>query len=203
MSEKKKPDTCLMVTRKPFGPTPDELRVIGDRAMTLESVRKYIGCGNVRRLYVEVLDDDRRTKPSSRFRITLYDDTNHRAILIAGSLRDPRRVDITESAVPPRPSGREFAEAVQIVRDDAAFAGAIGARQLEPYQPIPALALNELPDGRIERRIAVGLRPCSSDARHEIVAVDLVRRRVIRFEGRLPPNVYPKSAGSLQSRGQP
>jgi len=93
-----------MVTRKPFGPTPDELRVIGDRAMTLESVRKYIGCGNVRRLYVEVLDDDRRTKPPSRFRITLYDDTNHRAILIAGSLRDPRRVNITESAVPPRPS---------------------------------------------------------------------------------------------------
>lgn len=65
MSEKKKLDTSLMVTRKPFGPTPDELRVIGDRAMTLESVHKYIGCGNVRRLYVEVLDDDRRTKPPS------------------------------------------------------------------------------------------------------------------------------------------
>jgi hypothetical protein len=202
MSEKKKPDTGPIVTRKPFGPTRDELRVIGDCAMTLESVRKYIGCGNVRRLYVEALDDDKRTKPPSRFRITLYDDTNHRAILIDGSLRDPRRVDIAESAVPPRPSDREFAEAVQIVRDDAAFAAAMDARQLEPYQPIPALALNELPDGRIERRIAVGLRPCSSDARHEIVAVDLVRRRVIRFEGRLPSNVRPKRAGSFQSRGQ-
>lgn len=112
-------------------------------------------------------------------------------------------MDITESAVPPRLSDREFAEAVQIVRDDAAFAAAIGARQLEPYQPIPALALNELPDGRIERHIAVGLRPYSSDARHEIVAVDLVRRRVIRFEKRLPPNVHPESAGSLESRGQP
>lgn len=191
-----------MVTRKPFGPTSEELRVIGDRAMTLESVRKYIGCGNVRRLYVEALDDDKKAKPPSRFRITLYDDTNHRAILIDGSLRDPRRVDIAESTVPPGPSDREFAEAVQIVRDDVAFAAAIDARQLEPYQPIPALALNELPDGRIERRIAVGLRPCSSDARDEIVAVDLVRRRVSRFEGRLPPNISPKRARSLQSRDQ-
>jgi len=198
MSKKKKPDTGPTVTRKPSGPTRDELRVIGDRAMTLESVRQFIGCGNVRRLHVEALhDEDKRTKPPSRFRVTLYDDANHRAIFIDGSLRNPRRVDITESAAPPHPSDREFDTAVKIVRGDAAFAAAIDARQLEVYQPIPALALNELPDGRIERRIAVGLRSCSSDAGHELVAVDLVRRRVIRFEGRLPPNVRPKRARSL------
>ena len=129
--------------------------------MTSESVRKYIGCANVRRLSVEALDDeDKGTKPRppSRFRVTLYDDTNHRAILIDGSLRDPRRADITESALPPHPSEREFAEAVKIIRGDAAFATAI-------------------------------------DAQHEIVAVDLARQRVIRFEERLPKNVRPKRVG--------
>jgi len=197
MSEKKKPDTGLTVTRKPFGPTREELATIGDRAMTLVSVRKYIGCGNVRRLYVEVLDDeDKGTKPPSRFRVTLYDDTNHRAILIDGSLGDPRRVDITESALPPHPSDREFDTAVKIVRGDAAFAAAIDARQLETYLPTPALALNELPDGRIERRIAVGLRPRNSDAQQEIVAVDLARQRVIRFEERQPLNARPKRIGA-------
>ena len=195
MAEKEKPNTSLTVTGKPFGPTCEELARIGDRAMTLESVRKYIGCGNVRRLYVEALDD-KGTKPPSRFRVTLYDDTNHCAIFIDGSLGDPRRVDITESAQPPHPSDREFAEAVKIVRGDAAFATAIDAGQLEPYQPIPALALNALPDGWIERRIAVGLRPRSGDTEREIVTVDLAFRRVIRFEERLPPNVFPKRVGA-------
>ena len=195
MSEKKKSDTGLTATGKPFGLTSEELVRVGDRAMTSESVRKYIGCANVRRLSVEALDDEdkgAKPQPPSRFRVMLYDDTNHRAILIDGSLRDPRRVDITESALPPHPSEREFAEAVKIVRGDAAFATAIDARQLDPYQPIPALVLSELPDGRIERCIAVGLLPRGGDAQHEIVAVDLARQRVIRFEERLPPRVSPK-----------
>ena len=192
----------LTASGRPYGPTTEELSVIGDRAMTLESVRKYIGCSNVRRLYVEALDD-KKAKPPTRFRVTLYDDANHRTILIDGSLRDPRRVGITESTVPPRPSDREFAEAVQIVRDDASFATTIGARQLDPYQPSPALVLNELPDGRIERHIAVGLRQTGCQAQHEIVAVDLMRRLVFRFQGGLLPNVRPKKrGGSSERRGQ-
>src|SRR5665811_532206 len=116
MAENEKSDTGLTVTGKPFDPTREELTAIADRVMTSEVVRKYIGCGNVRRLYVEAFDDeDKGTKPlsPSYFRVTLYDDRNHRAILIDGSLRDPRRVDITESALPPYPSEREFAEAVK------------------------------------------------------------------------------------------
>ena len=102
MSEKKKPDIDFTVARKPVGPTREELAKIGDRTMTLESVRRYIGCGTVRRLDVEAFDgEDKGAKQPSRFRVTLYDDANHRTIFIDGSLRDPRRVDITESASPP------------------------------------------------------------------------------------------------------
>lgn len=199
MPEKEKSDTPLKVTVKPFGPTREQLAAIGERALALASVRKSIGRGKARLLYVEALDVDEgkgaKPRPPSRFRVTLYDDTNLRAILVDGSLRDPRRVDVTESALPPHPSDAEYAAAVKIVRRNAALAAAINARQLEPYQPIPALALNELPDGRIERHIAVGLLPRGGDAQHEIVAVDLARRRVIRFEERLPPNVRPRNRG--------
>ena len=62
---------------------------------------------------------------------------------------------------------------MKVLRGDPAFAAALDARQIETYQPIPTLALNELPDGRIERRIAVGLLPRGGDVQHEIVAVDL------------------------------
>ena len=194
-----KPDRGLKVTVKPFGPTHEQLAAIAERAMALANVRKHIGRGKVRLLYVEALDDDEdktaKPRPPSRFRATLYDDANCRALLVDGSLRDPRRVEVTESALPPHPADAEYAAAVKIVRRDAALGAAIKARQLEPYQPIPALALNELPDGRIERRIAVGLLPRSEEAQHEIVAVDLARRRVIRFEERLPPNVRPRNTG--------
>jgi hypothetical protein len=103
MSEKKS-DSGLTRAGKPLSPGSQELATIGDRVMTLETVRKYVGCSNVRRLQVEALHDEgkgTRWRVPSRFRVTLYDDTNHRAILIEGSLRDPRRVNITESAVPP------------------------------------------------------------------------------------------------------
>ena len=102
MSKKEKSDTGLKVTVTPFGPTREELQAIGERVLTLESVRKCVGRSKARLLYVEALDDDeakeRKPRPPSRFRATLYDDTNHRAILVDGNLRDARRVDITESA---------------------------------------------------------------------------------------------------------
>ncbi|MDC8449853.1 MAG: hypothetical protein LV473_16060 [Nitrospira sp.] len=197
MPKKEKSDTGLKVTVKPFGPTREELQAISERVLTLESVRKYIGRGKARLLYVETLHDDgakeRKPRPPSRFRATLYDDTNHRTILVDGDLRDVRRVDITESALPPHPSNEEFAAAVKMLRGDAMFAARFDSQQIETYQPIPSLALNELPDGRIERRIAVGLLPRGGDAQHEIVAVDLAHKRIIRFEEHLPPNAHPRN----------
>lgn len=196
---KTKKSSELRVTVKPFGPTQEELEAIGARVLTLADVRKHIGRGKARLLYVEALDEDgdksARPRPPSRFRATLYDDANHRTILVDGNLRNPGRVEVTESASPPHPSDAEYAAAVAIVRRDAELGRAIKARQLEPYQPIPALVLNELPDGRIERLIAVGLLPRAGDAQHEIVAVDLGRRRVIRFEERLPPHMRPRNSG--------
>ncbi|HXF45224.1 MAG TPA: hypothetical protein VNK91_03805 [Burkholderiaceae bacterium] len=194
-----KSDRGLKVTVKPFGPTREQLAAIGERVLAHADVRKRIGRGKARLLYVETLDDDgdkpARPRPPARFRATLYDDAAGRALLVDGSLGDTRRVEVTESALPPQPSDAEYAAAVKIVRRDPELGRALEARQLEPYQPIPALALNELPDGRIERRIAVGLLPRGGDARHEIVAVDLARRRVIRLEQRLPPHTRPRNLG--------
>jgi hypothetical protein len=48
----------------------------------------------------------------------------------------------------------------------------------------------ELPDGRVERTIAVGLLPREGTQGHEIVAVNMIQRKTIRFEpsarGRAP-----------------
>ena len=166
-SSRGKSERGIRVEVKPFGPTSEELSAIGTEVMTYAAVRKFVGRGKARLLYVEALDDDNdklgKPRPPSRYRATLYDDVRQHAILVEGSLREPRQVKLAESLVPPSPSNAEFAAAVAIVRRDAAFAAGIERGLLEPYQPIPALVLNELPDGRVERRIAVGLLPRGAD----------------------------------------
>ncbi|MEP7057166.1 MAG: hypothetical protein ABI809_05280 [Caldimonas sp.] len=201
MATRNKADTGIQVSLKPFGPSTEELEAIGMRAMSLAGVRKLLGRAKGRLLYVEALDDEegdrKRVKPvpPDRFRATIQDDAGLRALIVEGRLDDPGRATVAESALPPHPSDAEFAAAVAIVRRDTALTESIAAGRLEPYQPIPALQLNELPDGRFERRIAVGLLPRGREAQHEIVAVDLARRTVVRFDDRVLPGAHPHDTG--------
>jgi hypothetical protein len=199
MRKATKSQTALEVTTKPFGPSREELVAIGDQVVKLADVRKCVGRARTRLLYVEAIDEGEvkraKAQPPSHYRATLYDDTNHRAILVDGSLLNSRHVVVKESALPPQPSGDEYAAALKIVCRDPAFATMIEAQQLLPYQPIPSLVLNQLPDGRVERRIAVGLLPRGGDVQHEIVGVDITRRLVTRFEERLPPSIRPPNTG--------
>ncbi|SDC02458.1 Copper amine oxidase, enzyme domain [Variovorax sp. CF079] len=190
----------IKIAIKSFGPTSEELASIGERLSLNPALLDYVGHSRARLLYVEALEEAEpakggRPKPPSAFRATLYDDKRHRTILAEGLLSAPRKLSLTESALPPPPSDAEFAAAVKIVRRDAALGAALAGGQSEPYQPIPALSLTELPDGSIERRIAVGLLPRGPNAEHEIVAVDLAARAVTRFEGRAPGNARPHGGG--------
>ena len=68
---------------------------------------------------------------------------------------------------------------------------------LKPYQPMPPLLVKETPDGDIERTLCVGLRPTnsggsnsnsSSKYQHEIVAVNMINKAIVRFDNRAPAN---------------
>jgi hypothetical protein len=190
----------IKVSVKSFGPTNEELEMIGARVASNPALQKYVGHAQARLLYVEAVDEavptkSDKPKPPSRFRVTLYDDKRYRTVFADGSFRDPRKLALTESAVPPPASNAEFAAAVKIVHRDPKLGRALSAGHLESYQPIPALSLSELPDGRLGRRIAVGLLPRGDGAVHEIVAVDLAARAVTRFEGRAPANAHPHASG--------
>lgn len=51
---------------------------------------------------------------------------------------------------------------------------------------MPPLIEAELPDGTVERTLAVGLLPEAHGQRHEIVAINMARGEVTRFEGGAP-----------------
>ena len=86
MADKKR--NGLELSAKPFGPTQDQLAAVGERVLKSANVRKSIGAGKVRLLYVEALDDDDEddeaaaAEPLSRHPVRRQ---NHRAILVDGS----------------------------------------------------------------------------------------------------------------------
>ena len=74
-SSSAKTERGITVTVTPFGPTTEQLAAIGARVMAQASVRKFLGRGKARLLYVEALDDEDQAKratprPPTRFRAT-------------------------------------------------------------------------------------------------------------------------------------
>ncbi len=193
----------IRVTIKPFGPSTEKLMALGLDVMQRAALRKRLG-SKARLLYVEAVDDGKQFRPTapSRFLATIYDASRQCTVLAEGSLDDRRSLSITETAMPPSPSAEEFADAVRLVRRSAEIGPEIKGGALEPYQPIPAMQLEELGDGRFERRITVGLLPRGRGGRHEIVAVDVDRRAVHRFDERAPRPPSPATPRCVECPAQ-
>ena len=158
-------------------------------------VRRYLDKTRHRLLYCELKDSDVESKAErkpalpNRFRATFYDYTNNRTIYADGLFDKrnniPKAVEISESSAQPLPSKEEFDEAVKILRDDKEIRSLIETNELQIYPPMPPLINTELPDGSIERTVAVGLIPKTDKYKHEIVGVNMINQTVNRFESRL------------------
>jgi hypothetical protein len=108
--------------------------------------------------------------------------------VVEGRLGEPGRVTTTETAAQPVPSPEEFEAAVAVVAQDAELGPAVRDGKLQPYRAMPPLVNEELPDGRVERTLTVGLLPAegAADAKHEIVGVNMIRRQVERYQDGAP-----------------
>jgi hypothetical protein len=194
----------LTVTVQPFGPAPEKIQALAQSIPELQAVRKELSGTRFRLLRIDLLDDAEEAKPARptpprQFRATFVDYTNNRTLLATGSLSNTRTVKVTESALQARPSEEEFQEAVSLVMKDPDLGPAVRGRGLRPYRPMPPLVGESLEDGRVERTLAVGLLPGSGGAAraaareaapHEIVGVNMAKRKLVRFEpaerGRAP-----------------
>jgi hypothetical protein len=179
----------------PFGPTPAEIAQLAERVTKHRAVQALLGRSRRRLLYIDMVEREdaakvEKPKPPERFRAVLYDYTNHRTVFATGSLVTPAALELSESGLQPRPSEEEFAEAVQILYEDRDLGPAVREGRLIPYPSMPPLIGRELPDGRVERTIAVGLLPREGMKGHEIVGVRMTTREILRFgpteRGRAP-----------------
>jgi Cu2+-containing amine oxidase len=195
---KKRSSNELALKVIPFGPNEQQLNTLSNRLMKHSLVRRYLDKTRHRLLYCELKDSDVESKAErkpalpNRFRATFYDYTNNRTIYADGLFdkrnNTPKAVEISESSAQPLPSKEEFDEAVKILRDDKEIRSLIETNELQIYPPMPPLINTELPDGSIERTVAVGLIPKTDKHKHEIVGVNMINQTVNRFESRAPSN---------------
>ena len=74
---------------------------------------------------------------------------------------------------------------MRLLHGDAETGRALRDGGARVYRPMPPMALHQLPDGRFERVVNVGIGSASGD-RNEIVGVDLARGSLVRYEGGAP-----------------
>jgi hypothetical protein len=175
-----------------LGPEPETIEEVARTAVEPPSVQEYLSETRNRLLWFELLEPAVEGKADGpvlpdRYRATTYDYTNNRVVLTTGRLDDPREsIEVSEAGYQPLPNKEEFDEAVEILGEDYDLGPAVRAQRFLPYRPMPPLVDLELPDGRVERTVAVGLLPQSDELRHEIVGVNMIHRTVSRFENRAP-----------------
>ena len=180
----------LTVKVEPFGPDQAAHDRVAQALVNTGPLREHLGKSDHRLLALELLEPTRKTarpRERGRFRATYYDYTGNRAVHAEGSLGDVRGAKATVSARQPRPTSDEFEAAVKIVGRDKELGPQVRSGALVPYRPMPPVVDTAQPDGRVERTVSVGLLPAGRrKTGHEIVGVNMIRRRVERYEGAAP-----------------
>jgi hypothetical protein len=180
------------------GPSPADLARIGERLLNASILQKALKRAKYRLLHVRVLEEEPDEKParpvfSSRFRATILDYTNNRVLHVDGDLSRPQKLAVTELGYNPLPTHEEFEAAVEILRRRKTFGEVLVDPKSLVYPAMPPLIPNELPDGRSERIISVGVASRRGNL-HEIVGVNLSREEIVRFDRHAPPTALADSS---------
>jgi hypothetical protein len=162
MSENEQGDVRIEI--EPFGPGPEVNDEVSEAVLDHPSVRstwtgRGTGC-STSAARCRGRGQAGEPVPPDRYRATIYDYTNNRAVVATGRLDDVRgSLEVSVSGRQPIPTRDEFDEAVEILHEDEDLGPAIEEQRLVPYRPMPPLVEAELPDGRVQRTLAVGLMP--------------------------------------------
>lgn len=192
--------TPLDVRAEPFGPSQERIDQAVTALLAHPQVRESFTAGE-HRLLSFALDHeeaqsaarcdrmaDKRGEPCTpeRFVASVYDYAENRVLEVRGQLQalDPQVPGTLETrwlGHQPLPNGDEFAAAVDVVRHERDLRERLASGEMSVFRPMPPFIDRQLPDGRVERTIAVGLRSTRVDAPFsEVVAVSMFDRRVLR-----------------------
>jgi hypothetical protein len=173
----------------PWGPDQAAIDETKSSLLKHSSLQRYLKGARYRMLSFDFIESDSKTtgqaEPPSRYRATFFDYSNNRTIVAEGRFKDSN-IEVSISSAQPNPSPEEFQAAVSILSKDSRLGPAISNGSLEPYPPMPPLVDIELPTGKVERTVTVGLMPTDGKVGNEVVGVNMIRESAIRYQERAP-----------------
>src|ERR687893_3015629 len=152
----------LQINVEWVGQGPDAIDEVRRASLEHPAVQERLRGKRSRLLSVQLLEPVGRGKADEaedpdRYRATFYDYDDNRVVVATGRLDAGESVEVSQAGYQPLPTSEEFDEAVEIELEDENLGPAIRDQRLVPYAPMPPLIDAELPDGRVERTVAVGL----------------------------------------------
>ena len=193
------------ITITPWGPTQEIVDGAKARALKHPVVRELLKGAQYRMISFQLIDPPKsgeNAEAADSFKATIFDYTNNRAFACSGRF-DSSDLQVNTLLDQPDPDGPEFDAAVDIVSRDPNLGPPMKAGSLRPYRPMPPLVYPEVPVGKANRTIAVGLMPRGINYNNQIVGVDMIARKVVRFQSNAPTAaVASPSACGLTGAGQ-
>lgn len=188
----------LEVRTEPFGPNQQQIDRAATALLAHPRLREQLVAGEYRLLSFRLEHEDESADctrhgnkrvdacAADRFVATVYDYAENRVLEARGQLyaldpQVPGEVTTRWLGHQPLPSGDEFDAAADIVRHERDLRQRLASGEVAFFRPMPPFIERQLPDGRIERTLTVGLRSTRAEAPfHEVLAVSLFDRRVVR-----------------------
>ncbi len=174
----------LTIEAIPTGPDPALLQSVQCAIFEHPTVQEFLADTRHRLLSLQLVDPEQKSavpRSPGRYRATIYDYTNNRTVIVEGCLDERDLAVVSESSFQPLPSDEEFDAALNIALDDPLIGHELRREGMTAYRPMPPLIEQELPDGRIERTLAIGL--FSNEGGHRIIGVNMVRNEVLHEVG--------------------
>jgi hypothetical protein len=201
----RKAQEAVQIKIVPVGRSQEDVDRATIQVQRSKVVQAELSGSQYRMLSFEFVENESKTDSKQAFpdayNAVFYDYSRNRTLVATGFFNDSGKISIREEAYQPTPSNDEFDDAVRILEKDLNFATRFKANELKTFRPMPDVTL---PEGTNQRLVNVGLMGRDNGNSNEVISVDLLNKRVIRYSSNAPPQskAAPEACG-IPDAGQP
>lgn len=179
-----------IVRAEPFGPDQAAFDAAMNYVRRSSVVRKNLPASRSRLISFQPLESESKSNepriPPTRFRAVFYDYSRNRDVVAEGRFdrSEPIKLSFSNDQLPP--NDEEFNAAVEVVKKDRDLGSGINSKRLEVYPPMPPVLYPYDVKEKVERTIFIGLRSTNGSHTNEIVGVNMIRDKLIRYKSKAP-----------------
>lgn len=185
-AREKKSQAPLRVKIAAWGHTQEIIETAKKRVENSRDVQNILGKTKYRLLefgYVENESKTQVTQIPTHFRAVFYDYTNDKTFVAINDFAGQEAIKISEEFYQPLPSDAEFAEAVQILRQDEKLGGVLKRSSTTTFRPMPPVSVL---GGTTERLVNVGINASGDSTQNETVSVGIRSGQTFRYKKGAP-----------------